>query len=360
MPQFPFIPDYAVPPGETLREVLDMKGISQSDLALRTGITEKTISQIVNGAAPITYVTAAKLELSLDVPARFWNSRESQYRETLLRIEEENRLESEVEWLKGIPVKELVERRFIQASSDKGQIVREVLKFFCVSSVEAWDSVWLKPQLQFRGASIQESRPGYVAAWVRMGEIAAEAIECQSYSEKKFREAIKKARSLTILPSSEWQPKLLKLCASAGVAFVLVKEIPKAGISGVTKWITKNKAIIMLSLKYNSDDQFWFSFFHESCHVLKHSKKIIFYEQGYAPDNADENAADKFARDVLIPPEHVPTLALLQYRKTNIRAFAAQIGIAPGIVVGRMQHDGLIPNKFCNDLKRKYRWPKNA
>ena len=74
--KYPYTPDYAVPPGTTLKETLDEKGISQAQLAVRTGLAEKTISQIVNGIAPISYETAGKLELVLGIPARFWNARE--------------------------------------------------------------------------------------------------------------------------------------------------------------------------------------------------------------------------------------------------------------------------------------------
>ncbi|HVA51709.1 MAG TPA: helix-turn-helix transcriptional regulator [Pirellulales bacterium] len=79
-PDYPFSPDYAVPPGATLKETLETKGISQAELSLRTGLAEKTISQIINGVAPITYNTAEKLELALGVPARFWINRELVYR----------------------------------------------------------------------------------------------------------------------------------------------------------------------------------------------------------------------------------------------------------------------------------------
>jgi HTH-type transcriptional regulator/antitoxin HigA len=84
--QYTFDPDYAVPPGETLKEILDDKGITQAELAVRTGLTEKTVSQIISGNAPISYDTAEKLELSTGVSARFWNSREAQFREALLKI----------------------------------------------------------------------------------------------------------------------------------------------------------------------------------------------------------------------------------------------------------------------------------
>lgn len=72
---YPFQPDYAVPPGATLKETLEAKGLSQADLAVRSGMAEKTISQIVNGIAPISCETAEKLELVLGIPASFWNAR---------------------------------------------------------------------------------------------------------------------------------------------------------------------------------------------------------------------------------------------------------------------------------------------
>lgn len=95
--KYPYQPDYAVPPGATLKETLEAKTLSQADLALRTGLAEKTISQIINGIAPISYDTAAKLELVLGIPARFWNAREHSYREALVRIEEEERLAQDVD-----------------------------------------------------------------------------------------------------------------------------------------------------------------------------------------------------------------------------------------------------------------------
>ena len=350
-----FQPDYAIPPGTTLREVLETRGMSQADLAMRTGLTEKTISQIVNGAAPISYETAAKFELAVGVPARFWNSRESQFREALLREEEAKQLETAAVWLKQIPVRELIERKFIQPAATTAAQAREVLKFFQVSSTEAWDRVWREPQVQFRGAKAHASRPGYVAAWIRMGEVAAEKAVRAPYDAKKFRAALEAIRLLTTKPAAVWQPKLAELCAAAGVVVVFVPEIPRAGVSGVTKWLSSEKAMIILSLKYKRDDQFWFSFFHEACHVLRHGKKTIFYEMGDGKDTPEEQEADTFSSDFLIPVQSARQLPYLK-SKAQIAAFASEIGIAAGIVVGRLQHDGLLPKAHCNDLKRVFVW----
>jgi plasmid maintenance system antidote protein VapI len=355
MPTFAYTPDYAVPSGASLKEILESKEMPQAEFAVRMGMTEKTISQIINGTAPISYETASKLEMVLGVPAHFWNAREAQYRDALLREKEAERFQEEKEWLRHLPVAELVKRNFISATEDVALKVRQALAFFGVTSIEAWKEIWLHPQVQFRGAKAHERHPGYVAAWQRMGEIAAEQIKCKPYDAATFRKALGEIRKLTSLPASVWKPNLQALCAEAGVAVVLIREIHTARVSGITKWVSKDKALIILSLKYKTDDQVWFSFFHEAGHILKHAKKTIFYEDGIRKDDPLEMEANKFAQDILIPPEHAMTLPLLRSRAA-IRDFAASIGISPGIVVGQMQHFNLIGPSAYWDLKIRYQW----
>lgn len=115
--------------------------------------------------------------------------------------------------------------------------------------------------------------------------------------------------------------------------------------------------MIQLSLKYRSDDQLWFTFFHEAGHILLHSKKLVYLNCGKVGDEEDEREADQFAQDMLIPPGVTNRLAYLR-GKAQIRQFAKSTNIAPGIVVGRLQREKLIPQSHCNDLKRKLAWSK--
>ncbi len=194
--KYPYAPDYAVCPGTTLKETLEVKGLSQADLSLRTGLAEKTVSQIINGIAPVTYETSEKLELVLGIPARFWNARERSYRESLVRIEELNRLESDVSWLKDIPLSELITRGYVQHNKDQRSLVREALRFFGVSSVQSWHDTWHTPAAQYRGSGAQERRPGYVAAWLRMGELQAESIKTNPFDAGRFRAVLTEAQNL--------------------------------------------------------------------------------------------------------------------------------------------------------------------
>ena len=352
---YPFQPDYAVPPGVTLKEKLEAKGLSQAALALRSGMAEKTISQIVNGIAPISCETAEKLELVLGIPASFWNARERSYREMLVKMDEAKRLEKEVDWLREIPLAALIGRGYMQKGNEQRSLVHQALRFFGVSSVEAWRNTWEAPAAQYRGQAVQAKRPGYVAAWLRMGELQAESIATRPFDTGAFKTALTEARKLTIASATEWPDKVAALCAHAGVAAVFTKEIPTAGVSGATRWLTKDKALLQLSLKYKSDDQLWFTFFHEAGHILLHGKKQVFVEYEISNTTDQEREANLFARDILIPQAYQTRLPYLKTR-AQIREFAGAIGVSPGIVVGRLQHDDLVFKSAFNDLKRKLAW----
>ncbi len=324
---------------------------------MRTGLAEKTISQIINGIAPISYETADKLEMVLGIPARFWNKRELSYREALARIEASERLEQDAQWLEQIPVKVLIERRFVETSDDKGILVRNVLKFFGVSDVSAWNETWLQPCVQFRGESVQKKHPGRVAAWIRMGEIEAESIEVPSYDVRKLKAALMEVRKLTVQiatrPANEIVADIKRLCSEAGAVVLLIPEIQGASVSGVAKWIN-DKPIIMVSLRYKSDDQFWFTLFHEAGHILLHGKKHMFIDDGQLSGEYEDDA-NAFARDLLIPTQFTRDFAYLKLR-IAIREFAAKVGVSPGIVVGRLQRERILQPSFCNDLKVKLEW----
>jgi hypothetical protein len=138
-----------------------------------------------------------------------------------------------------------------------------------------------------------------------------------------------------------------------------VPELPDTGISGATRWLSPVKALLQLSLRYKTDDQLWFSFFHEAGHIVLHGKRDIFLENP-GEDGEKENQANAFAAEMLIPrsalEKFLSSTPVLS--KRGIRNFAESLGIAPGIVVGRLQHDGNLRFDFCNDLKQRFEWSK--
>ena len=351
-----YIPDYLVTPGEVLEDYLEGNGMTQAELAARTGLTKKTVNEIIKGKSPITPETALKLERSVGRPAHFWNNLERQFQEDRTRIAEGKHLLSYLDWLKKVPVSHMIKLGWLQKAGDKISQLIEVLQFFGVASPDQWATVWKEHQVAYRQTKRFESCAESVSAWLRKGEIEARQISCAPFNLRRFNEVLAIVRELTVESPEIFGRRLVELCASAGVAVVFVPELPKTGVYGATRWIG-DKAVIQLSLRYKSNDHLWFTFFHEAGHIIKHGRKEIFIEGNGLCDQKEEEA-NAFARDRLIPPvEYRRFVSSWDHRSLDyIKAFADKVKIAPGIVVGRLQHDELLPKSHGNRLKVFYRW----
>lgn len=334
---YEFEPDYAVPPGETLKEVMQSLGMTQKELATRSDLTVMSLNRIFKGEQVISPSTAARLELVTGVPAGFWNNLEAQYQEQLAKIAEHKRLseESQTTWIEDIPIDELVARGEIEDHEDEVLMLREALAFYGVSSIEAWQDIWETPAVAARRSPCFESHPGPASAWLRLGERQAQALETAPYDKAKFKDLLATIRELTVKEPEESIPEMRNLCADAGVAVALVPEFKNVPWSGATKWLTKDKVMILLNLRGKAEDKFWFSFFHEAGHVLHDNKTDLLINDGSA-DDPREVRANQFAANVLIP-EHCNDRIRKVRSGTQLVAIARELGIAPGIVAGRYQ-----------------------
>jgi len=154
-------------------------------------------------------------------------------------------------------------------------------------------------------------------------------------------------------------PQLQALAGAAGVAVVFVPAPPGCRVSGATQWLSPDRALIALSLRHKSNDHLWFTLFHEAGHILMHGKKATFVDGLDGVDEAHEAEADCFAADQLIPPAEALKLQGLRSEQ-EVKAAATGLGIAPGIVVGRMQHEGWLPRTHLNGLEVSYHWPEDV
>ena len=146
------------------------------------------------------------------------------------------------------------------------------------------------------------------------------------------------------------------LVAAAAIAIPSPVHAQSAPKRQRDSWLGADKALLMLSLRHKSNDHFWFSFFHEAGHLLLHGKKLLFVEVDNRIDSEDEDQADAFAGSWLISSTDAARLPSVPRTIQGVQAFAKRIGIAPGIVVGRMQKDALLPWTHLNGLKVRYQW----
>ena len=355
--ELPFNPDWVSSPGETLADILEERGWSQSEFAERAGYTEKHVSLLINGKASITEDTALKLERVAGSTAGFWLSREGRYRAALARMDEVRALDKEGDWLKELPLKHMLHYGWIRPFKSVGEQVAECLRFFEVASIKAWEVNYQNPVAAFRASKRYTIDPSPTATWLKQGERRAASIDCAPYDRAAFKNALLEIRKLTNQTDPDlFVPKLTDLCARAGVAVVLEPAPKGCPVSGATRWLNPNKALLMLSLRHKSNDHLWFSFFHEAGHILLHGKRMMFIDMVGMLTDEQEDEANRFARDTLIPPSLAVRLAGLPPHEVNVIHFAKDAAIAPGIVVGRMQNEQLLGWNQLNHLKVRYRW----
>ncbi len=265
------------------------------------------------------------------------------------------------EWVQSFPLKEMRNLRFSlpAASSD----LDVLLKFFGLCSPESWQSAWRATSVAYRQTSIFETREQAIAAWIRETEIVASGLELAKFDEWRLRSSLGALRQLTRKPADQIMDPLQSICARAGVAVVLVPALSHTGISGCARWLNETRALVGLTLRYKTEDQLWFTFFHELGHILLHRHVRSFVVDNAAKDLTDnvvdpemeqfEVEANRFAADTLIPPKALGEFVRGQtFTSESIHDFAAAIGVSPGIVVGRLQHDGILEHWQGNTLKQ--------
>jgi len=352
-------PDYAVSPGEVLDEHREAATLTQAELSQRLGFSAKHVNRLLAGLEPVTPETALKLEAVFGLPARVWLTLEARYREHRARAVEHADLVVEQAWLGRLPHRALSKLGWIPSGLRGPELVRGLRTFFGVGSLDYLPDVWSNVQAAYRKTEAFQSHEWALLAWLAQGEREAERLNCRPHDPAALRAALPGIKALSCQPGTTFVEQLIPLCAAFGVALVLLPAPDGARVCGATRWLSKDKVLVQLSLRYKTDDQLWFTLFHEFGHVLLHGKREQFIDfEKTKGVNAQEDEANEFAARSLVAPEALARfIEMTDFRVEVVKAFAQQQGVAPGIVVGQLQHRRVVPfNHPLSRLKTSFRW----
>jgi HTH-type transcriptional regulator / antitoxin HigA len=293
-------PNWATAPGDTLLETLEYLGMSRKELAASMGYPVQTIQAIIEGKGAITPEIACQLEQVLPMSASYWLKGEEIYRTYLARLAADPQLSDWMGWLKKFPLQEMIDRGWVASGENPSQQVFEFLRFFGISKPATW-GVRRDEQLAHHPRSARlKKHAGALTVWLRQGELKALEVEVKLYREESFRQVLQRIRALTAEPVSCVQEKLMHWCAEVGVVVLFVPELSELKIRAATQWLALEKVLIQLSPNWETDEQFWFTFFHAAGHILLHKKYDTFLETGEESRNTIEEQADAFAANLLI------------------------------------------------------------
>ncbi|MGC8552373.1 MAG: HigA family addiction module antitoxin [Phycisphaerae bacterium] len=332
-----FDPDYAVAPGETLREAMAERGMAQKELAARTELARKTINEILKGKAPISPETAAKLALVFAIPAEYWTNLEAKYQQRKALLERRREMAEVAGWHKKFPYTELAKRGLVLVTRDAVEKVEQLCRFFGVSSPDSFDTVVLAPiQARFKQSPKVAHKPFIIATWLQAARIASRKIEVGSYNPAAFADALSQLRSLSA-EKTEPQQQIQEHLAKAGVVVVFVREFAGAAVSGAAFW-ESGRPVIALTRCGKRLGKFWFTLFHEAMHILHHGKSGMFVDMDQSGWDKlrEESDANRWAAQLLIPHKHDKQLAALTTIQ-EVDAFAVSLNIHRDIVVHRVE-----------------------
>lgn len=289
-------------PGLTLSEKLREMEMSVKEFAVRVSKPEKTIFAVIRGNSSITTEMAVAYEAVTKIPASFWLRKQQMYDEYRVRKKKEEEAEASIEWMKLFPYAEMAKRGWIAAGKTPEERVRNLFEYFGVSTEKAWEDYYLNQKLKiaFRVSLSSAKDPHAMSAWLRQGELQAQAVKHDiPFDEKTLKAILPVMKQLMVDGPNDFFQQLQELCRSCGMILITTPTLPKAPINGATRWI-RDTPVIQLSGRYKGYDNLWFNFFHEVGHILLHGKKDIFLENAgvCGQDKAKEKEADTFASNI--------------------------------------------------------------
>lgn len=342
-------------PGRELGELLEELEMGPKEFAVRTNKPEQTISAILKGDSSITPDMAVLFETVTRVPAHYWLSRQQKHDESKARLQREAEAAGLADWARQFPLAEMLKKGWLSAATTVPEKAHALLSYFQVANPNAWENYYCKSQLkvQFRLSLANTREPQALSAWLRRGELQAQELEAPSYSESGFKAVLPALKQVMAAHPADFFSQVQELCRSVGVRVVHTPCLPKAPISGATRWLKPDQPLLQLSGRYKRNDSFWFTFFHEAGHILLHGSKEIFLESvDYAgKDDAKEKEADAFAiKWVFSEKEEQELLAQAPLDEDDIVAAAHRYGTHPAMIIGRLQYKKMIPFSVGRDF----------
>ena len=340
-------------PGYYVKEIVDESGLTQEDFAKRLDTTPKNLSLLIRGEQNLSIDIAMKLSRMIGTTVSYWLNLQNAYDALIAEFKSEEELQQEKETFKSLDYKYFRENfGFPDLPRKIDEQITEVRKFLKVATL----SVFKKRDMtvSFRSASNEITNSNIIKANV-MVQIAinkALAVEAPKSNRMKFKRAVGYALSLT-KNHEDFYPLIKNAFLEAGVIFVILPNLPGSKINGATKKLEKNVMLMVSDRRLNSDT-FWFTLFHEIGHIIHGDYGISFEKE----TGEKEEIANQFAADSLIDPnEYEKFIKEKVFSLRTIQEFSDAIDRDPGIVLGRLQNDGLVgyDDWTLQSLRHKYK-----
>lgn len=244
----------AVPPGMTIKEVLEDHHMTQKELAARLGLSEKHISKLINGEVPLTQDVAIRLERVLDIEASFWNGLEAAYREAILKVEYENSIDEEINFAKPFGYAKLARLGIVPETKKAAEQVNNLQKFFEVASLKNVANDMVMPLVYENIKDMEPDKKSAIYTLVQITKGRARFVEVNPYNAELLETFIPKIKDLSSEPLIGVKEPLKDMLVACGVIIVYLPIIDNITSTCIT--YSKGNSIV-LGIPTEDSDAFW-------------------------------------------------------------------------------------------------------
>jgi len=332
-------------PGEVLLDELEARNISQSDFAEIIGRPLKTVNEIIKGKKTITPETANDISAAFGTSPEMWLGLQAEYDLFLLRQKKSKQQEDvkkRARLYNFFPVRELVKRNWVNKTRNVDDLQKEIFSLFSLTNIFDWEEGCLA---NFKKSDYGEINKNYINSWIELGKKIARDINCPAYNKKALEQFVDDIKSFSV--DDDGIEEVVNKLNEMGVRLIFLPHFSKTRVDGASLWLD-DKPVILMSLRYDRIDNFYFTLMHEIGHILLHQKNDIncFYDdlsEVKKSKNKSEKEANLFAQQNLVPDE------LIEYfkeqkkvRAKNIKEKSKELNIHSGILIGNLQYHNII------------------
>lgn len=338
----------ASPPGKTIRDLIEDRGMTQKEFATRMDLSEKHVSKLISGDVLLTTDVILRMISVIGKDVLFWSNLEAMYRAGLLRETMKDQVALDERILSRVPLEELHELGWIALDENPAKQVELARQYFEVSTLQIIESEAMAPYTAL-GAHINREMDYTLLAWTQQAKFCARKMSVRPLDHRKLERNLIKIRSLSLLPPKEFLPKLQALLAYCGVAFVVLPAMKKLHLEAIT-FFAEGRATIAFTSDGKNSETFWISLFKELAHILlRHVGPRMVYSKDA------ETQAKRLGLEKLLPSDRYKSfLALKRFDEEAILAFANEEKLHPSIIVNRLRSSNMLSKKELVHLTVDY------
>ena len=348
--------EFIIHPGETLIEILEDRGMSQRELAVRTGVTEPHISSIVNCQKAISVSFAKKMEYALGIDAGFWINLQANYDKELADFEEFNEISGEeLEILKALNsiIEHFKQIGFLEPEVHGPMLVIQLRKLLNISNLIRIPEI--SQTGAYRLATATNVDPYVLFTWLRMCDLITDNQQIEQVLDiDKLKKKVPLIKELMLEDVAKVQFRLKSYLAECGIKFFIVKHFRGAPVQGVIKKNNEGTLSLLMTTRRKFADIFWFTLFHEIGHIINGDIEDKLIDYDFAKSEA-EDKADEFAANILMDAkEYESFVGKGDFSLPLIKKFCIEQNIPPYILIGRLQRDKYLKYHQYSAEKVKY------